>query len=187
MYSLSTSLFDQWTKYSAFFHNRFSLRARAICIVLMLLLFTFLMGWIAFISCHKYVPMAVLGIFYGVVLSYPATMMLGPKVQSALGGALGGFSVGNLSHLITHTTSSLESLAHLIALGVQQMLVVIQVNLDSKLLTDAILFCLCLTIITALLIIITSSYLMDDGKQQTAVQVSATVDQSAQISIARGA
>ncbi|HEY2391079.1 MAG TPA: hypothetical protein VGK22_07880 [Candidatus Angelobacter sp.] len=184
MYSISTAFFDQWTKYSAFFHTRVPLRVRAICIVLSLLLVTFFMGWITFISHHKYVPMAVLGIFFGVVLSYPATMMVGPRVQSALGGALGGFSVGNISHLITHTTSSLESLAHLIALVVQQILAMVQLNIEPKPLADAILVCLCLAIITMLLIIATSIYLTNDSDQKAAAPEHAPVDQPARVSAA---
>lgn len=186
MYSFSTALFDQMAKYSAFFHTRVPLQVKAICIVLMLLLVTFSMGWIAYITHHKYIPMTVLGIFFGVVLSYPATMMLGPKVQSALGGALGGFSVGNLSHLITHTTSSLESLAHLIAMAVQQILAIVQLNPEPKPLADAILVCLCMSIVTMLLIIVTSSYLTNDSAQETASQEAVPVSPQAQIRVARG-
>jgi hypothetical protein len=163
MFSFSTAVFDQLAKYSAFFNNRVPLRVKAISIVLMLLLFSFFMGSIAFISHHKYLPMAVLGIFYGVVLSYPATMLLGPKLQSALGGALGGFSVGNLSHLINHTTSSIEFLARLIAATLQQVLAAFQVDLKADFLVDGILLCLCLSIVTMLLILITSVYLANDS------------------------
>lgn len=177
MYSFSTAIFDQFAKYSAFFHNRVPLRVKAICIVLTLLLFTFLMRWIAFISHHKYLPMTVLGIFYGVVLSYPATMLLGPKLQSALGGALGGFSVGNISHLINHTTSSLGFLAQLIASAVQQVLAAFQVNPASKSLADGILLCLCLAIVTMLLIIVTSVYLTNDSTQKPDNSMLLPVDQ----------
>jgi hypothetical protein len=166
MFSFSTAVFDQFAKYSAFFHNRVPLRVKAICIVLILLLFSFFMGWVAFISHHKYLPMAVLGIFYGVVLSYPATMLLGPKLQSALGGALGGFSVGNISHLINHTTSSLGFLAQLIASAVQQILAAFQINPESKPLADGILLCLCLAIVTMILILVTSVYLTNDSNQK---------------------
>jgi hypothetical protein len=178
MFSFSTAVFDQFSKYSAFFNNRVSLRLKAISIVLMLLLFSFFMGWIAFISHHKYLPMAVLGIFYGVVLSYPATMLLGPKLQSALGGALGGFSVGNISHLINHTTSSIEFLAQVIASATQQILAAFQIDLKAEFSVDGILLCLCLAIVTMLLIIVTSVYLTNENNHETATAQPSTGAQS---------
>jgi hypothetical protein len=186
MFTVSTAMFDQLTKYSAFFHNRVPLRVKAISIVLVLLLFSFFMGWIAFISHHKYLPMAVLGIFYGVVLSYPATMLLGPKLQSALGGALGGFSVGNISHLINHTTSSIEFLARLIAAAVQQILAAFQVDLKAEFFVDGILLCLCLAIVTMFLIIVTSVYLTNDSSHETAAPELSPVNQSTRVTAAGG-
>ena len=150
----------------------------------MLLLFSFLMGWMAFISYHKYLPMAVLGIFYGVVLSYPATMLLGPKLQSALGGALGGFSVGNISHLINHTTSSIEFLAQLIASAVQQILAAFQIDLKADFLVDGILLCLCLAIVTMLLIIVTSVYLTNDSRREAAAPEPLPANRSTRITAA---
>src|SRR5689334_10849653 len=88
-----------------------SRRFKAIAIVLSLLLSTFIMGWISFATAHAYLPLAALGVFYGTMLSYPATKLLGPRLQSALGGLLGGISLGNLSSRIATGESAIKSLS----------------------------------------------------------------------------
>src|SRR5258708_33753281 len=66
----------------------FSRKGRAIALVLLVLGVSFVAGAIAFFTPHAYLPLALLGVFYGVFLSYPATKLLGPKLHAALGGLL---------------------------------------------------------------------------------------------------
>jgi hypothetical protein len=61
---------------------------------------------------------------------------------------------------------------------------VIQLNIEPKPLADAILVCLCLAIITMLLIIATSIYLTNDSDQKAAAPEHAPVDQPARVSAA---
>jgi branched-subunit amino acid transport protein AzlD len=155
------SVFDRLMK---FFPSLRSQRSKAITIVLSVLVFSFGTGSIALSTHHKYLPLAVLGIVYGVLLSYPATQLMGPKFQSALGGALGGFSMGNMVHRINHTISSIELMAQWIATAINQILVALQLPpQEVSVLTDGIVLCLAMAIVTMLLIIITNVYLADSG------------------------
>ena len=157
---MSSSLFAPLGKY---FPSLKSPRARAITIVLSLLVFSFAMGSIALSTRHKYLPLAVLGIIYGVLSSYPATELLGPRMQSAIGGALSGFSMGNIVHRFNHTLSSIELLGQWMADAVQQALAALQINFQADYLKDGIVLCICMAIVTMLLIIIISAYLENDG------------------------
>lgn len=159
---MSSSLFERPfarpANHLPFFRLKLPLQIRATCIVLLLMLVSFLVGWIALCSRHKYLPLAGLGTFYGAVLAYPVTRLFGPRLQSALGGVLGGFSMGNMVHRINHTASSIEFIAKAIATTVQQVLVALGVAIEADFLVDGVLLCLSMTIVTMLLIIITSAY-----------------------------
>lgn len=158
------SVFDWLMK---LFPSPRSQRARAISIVLSLLVFSFGMVSVALSTHHKYLPLAVLGIIYGVLLSYPATALTGPKLQSALGGALGGFSVGNMVHRINHTLSSIELLAQWIAAAINQVLAGLQIPPQTgNVLRDGIVLCLAMAIVTMLLIIATNIYLASSPAPQ---------------------
>ena len=158
------SVFDWLMK---FFPSLRSRRSKAITIVLSVLVFSFGTGSIALSTHHKYLPLAVLGIVYGVLLSYPATLLMGPKFQSALGGALGGFSMGNMVHRVNHTLSSIELVAQWIATAINQVLVALQIPPQAgDVLRDGIVLCLAMAIVTMLLIIITNVYLTDSGAVQ---------------------
>src|SRR5690242_7525503 len=130
-----------------------SRRIKAIVIVLSLLLSTFVMGWIAFATSHAYLPLAALGVFYGVMLSYPATKLLGPRLQSALGGLLGGISLGNISNRVAIGKSAIRSLAQFISTTVQQVVSSLPNNSKAQPLEDGVVLCIWMAIVTMFLII----------------------------------
>ncbi|HEX3584412.1 MAG TPA: hypothetical protein VH024_00340 [Candidatus Angelobacter sp.] len=132
---------------------------KAIFIVLSLLLSTFLMGWIAFATSHSYLPLAVLGVFYGVMLSYPATKLLGPRLQSALGGLLGGISLGNIGSRVAKGESAIRSLSKFITNTVGQALSNLPGGGKAQLLEDGFVLCIWMAIVTMFLIIATNVYL----------------------------
>lgn len=147
-----------------------SRRFKAIVIVLSLLLVTFLMGWAAFFTAHEYLPLAVLGVFYGVMLSYPATMLLGPKLQSALGGLLGGISVGNISSKVATGTSAVRSLSRFINSTVQQLIIIVP-DPKAQSLEDGIVLCVWMALVTMFLIIATNAYLEDNVTSTSATPI----------------
>ncbi|HEY1936686.1 MAG TPA: hypothetical protein VGJ33_01990 [Candidatus Angelobacter sp.] len=137
-----------------------SSRAKAIAIVLSVLLITFLLGWAAFSTAHEYLPLAALGVFYGVILSYPATKVLGPRLQSALGGLLGGISLGNVSSKVATGTSAIRALSKFINNTVQQVIIVVP-DPKAQTLEDGIVLCIWMSLVTMFLIIATNAYLGD--------------------------
>ena len=136
-----------------------SRRIKAIVIVLSLLLSTFVMGWIALATSHIYLPLAALGVFYGVMLSYPATKLLGPKLQSALGGLLGGISLGNISSRVAIGKSAIRSLSQFITVTVQQVVAIIPGDPKAQLLENGVVLCIWMALVTMFLIIATNAYL----------------------------
>ncbi len=144
-----------------------SRRFKAIAIVLSLLLSTFVMGWIAFATSHAYLPLAVLGVFYGTMLSYPATKLLSPRLQSALGGLLGGISLGNLSSRIATGESAIKSLSRFITTTVQQVFTNLPVVGKTQFLEDGVVLCIWMAIVTMFLFIATNAYL---GESTTAAK-----------------
>lgn len=144
-----------------------SRRFKAIAIVLSLLLSTFVMGWIAFYTSHAYLPLAVLGVFYGTMLSYPATKLLSPRLQSALGGLLGGISLGNISNRIATGESAIRWLSRFITTTVQQVFTNLP-EIAKKSLEDGVVLCIWLAIVTMFLFIATNAYL---GEGSTAAKI----------------
>ena len=135
-----------------------SSRAKAITLVLALLLVTFLSVGVAFSTAHTYFPLAVLGVFYGIMLSYPATKILGPKLQSALGGLLGGISLGNLSNKVATGTSAIRSVSQFINNSVQQILGTFPGISKSQYLEDGVVLCIWMALITMFLVIGINAY-----------------------------
>jgi hypothetical protein len=140
---------------------------KAIAIVLSLLLSTFLMGWVAFVTSHSYLPLAALGVFYGVILSYPATKLLGPRLQSALGGLLGGISLGNIGSRVAKGESVIRSLSKFITATVAQVLANVPGNGQDQVLENGVVLCIWMAIVTMFLIIATNVYL---GESTAAVK-----------------
>jgi hypothetical protein len=146
-----------------------SRRFKAIAIVLSLLLSTFVMGWIAFATSHIYLPLAVLGVFYGVMLSYPATKLLNPRLQSALGGLLGGISLGNISTKVASGKSAIRALSQFITTTVQSVISNLPGSGKAQFLEDGIVLCIWMAIVTMFLFIATNAYL---GESTAAVKTS---------------
>src|ERR1022692_5324263 len=74
---------------------------RAIVMVLILLAVTSILGGIVATTPHAYTPMVLLGVFYGVVFSYPVITFLSPSIQSAAGGFLGGITTSSIATKLT--------------------------------------------------------------------------------------
>lgn len=140
---------------------------KAIVIVLSVLLSTFLMGWVAFATAHSYLPLAALGVFYGVLLSYPATKLLGPRLQSALGGLLGGISLGNIGSRVAKGESVIRSLSKFITTTVGQVFANVPGVGKAQSLEDGVVLCIWMAIVTMFLIIATNVYL---GESTAAVK-----------------
>jgi hypothetical protein len=138
-----------------------SKKLKAIVLVLTLLVVTFTSVTIAFHTKHAYTPLFVLGIFYGVVLSYPATKFLGPKLQAALGGMLGGLTLGNVSSKVASVRSGILALSKQITDTVQQFGNTGPVTMAPYIQTG-IVFCVWTTIITVFLIVVVQAYSGED-------------------------
>jgi len=147
-----------------------SRRFKAIAIVLSLLLSTFIMGWISFATAHAYLPLAALGVFYGTMLSYPATKLLSPRLQSALGGLLDGISLGNLSSRIATGESAIKSLSRFITTTVQQVFTNLPVAGKTQFLEDGVVLCIWMAIVTMFLLVATNACL---GESTTAAKTDA--------------
>jgi hypothetical protein len=137
-------------------HSR---RFQTIAIVLSLLLSTFAMGWIAVATSHAYLPLAGLGVFYGTMFSYPAIKLLSPRLQSALGGLLGGISLGNISNRIATGESAVRSLSRFIAATVQQVFTNLPGIEKAQFLEDGVVLCIWMAIVTMFLFVAANAYL----------------------------
>jgi hypothetical protein len=137
----------------------FSKKARAIAVVLMLLLASFFAGGIAVFTSHAYLPLAVLGVLFGVLLSYPATTLLGPKLQAALGGLLGGLTLGNISSKVASLRSTILVFSKSITDLVKGLGLALSNPEKAAYVEGAIVYCIWMTIITMFLIVATSAYL----------------------------
>lgn len=158
---------------SALTRIHLSKRARAITLVLLLLGLSFVAGAIAFFTSHAYFPLALLGIFYGVILSYPATKLLGPKLQAALGGLLGGITLGNISSKVASVRSGVLALSKFITATVQQTIGAdMSGNPKTPYIEAAVVYCIWMTIITMSLIVAISAYL-EEGLSVTAPEPAA--------------
>lgn len=142
-----------------------SKKLKATVLVLSLLLATFMAGSIAFHTTHAYIPMLALGVFYGMILSYPATKFLSPKLQSALAGMLGGISLGNVSSKVASARSAILALSKQISDTVQQLAGAIPgSNAMSPYIEAGICFCVWTTLITVFLMVVVQAYLGEDIK-----------------------
>src|SRR2546428_3792816 len=87
--------------------------AKSIFVVIILILVTIGLGSVARFTSHAYLPMIFLGIIYGVFGSYPAMKFLGPKIQAALAGFLGGLGMGSLGAKKSAIKSGFKAIAAL--------------------------------------------------------------------------
>jgi hypothetical protein len=133
---------------------------KAIAIVLLVFLVTFYVAWIVVHTEHTYIPLGTLGVFYGIVLSYPATMLLGPQLQSALGGLIGGISLGTLSHKMAYGTTSIRYLSRFISTNVKDAVeATVGPYPHAEFLENGIVLCIWMALITMLLVIAINAYL----------------------------
>lgn len=71
-------------------------QTRAVVTVVFLVVVTGGLGILSVFTSYSYTSLLILGVFYGVMLSYPVTRFFGPKVQSIVTGFLGGLTLGNI-------------------------------------------------------------------------------------------
>src|ERR1017187_1657106 len=125
---------------------------RAIVMVLILLAVTSILGGIA-ATTHAYTPMVLLGVFYGVVFSYPVITFLSPSIQSAAGGFLGGITTSSIATKLTLAKTWVATVGAAIASLVKTL--PIQLNTEMS---AAITYCIWMTIVTTLLIVVVNVY-----------------------------
>jgi hypothetical protein len=126
---------------------------RAIVMVLILLAVTSILGGIAATTPHAYTPMVLLGVFYGVVFSYPVITFLSPSIQSAAGGFLGGITTSSIATKLTLAKTWVATVGAAIASLVKTL--PIQLNTEMS---AAITYCIWMTIVTTLLIVVVNVY-----------------------------
>ncbi len=133
--------------------------AKSIFVVLILILVTIGLGSIARFTEHAYLPMIFLGIVYGVFGSYPAMKFLGPKIQAALAGFLGGLGMGSLGAKEAAIKSGIQAIAAFIGDLEKTIRGVITPPDQSaqplpwNYMDTAIVYCIWMTLLTAFLIV----------------------------------
>jgi hypothetical protein len=158
-YSVVNAIFSTSPKSEPHSSVPISPQTKAVTIVLLVLSVSFLMVWAAFCSPHKYLPLAGLGIFYGFILSYPAITLLGPRLQSAIGGLLGGISLGNISSKIAYGTTTIRAISQFCATTVKDLLIILGVEPKAEFLEDGIVICIWMALATMILVIFTNACL----------------------------
>jgi len=84
-----------WAKAAADWWSKASGQAKAVLSVVTVAGVTLILGVVAVHTGFAFAFLLPLGIFYGVVLSYPVIRFFGPKLQSLATGFLGGITIGN--------------------------------------------------------------------------------------------
>jgi len=105
--------------------------------------------------------MILLGMIYGAVSSVPVMKFLGPKIQAAVGGFLGGISVGNIGSKEAAARSMIRSVAQTINESVTQVFSAIPGTELGKwnYMETGIVLCIWTAIVTAFLIVIANASL----------------------------
>lgn len=85
-----------WARTLAGWWRKASGQTKAILSVVVLAVVTLILCALAVYTPFVYLFLLPLGIFYGVVLSYPVIRFFGPKLQSLVTGFLGGITIGNI-------------------------------------------------------------------------------------------
>jgi len=88
-----------------------SSQARAIITVIGIGIVTVSLGAAAAFTTYAYPPMIALGAFYGVILSYPVTRFLRPRIQSIVTAFLGGLTAGNIGSEQAKLSSAIVSIS----------------------------------------------------------------------------
>lgn len=158
--------------------STWSQKAKSVFVVLGLLLFTILVGCIVTFTSHAFLPLILLGIVYGVFLSYPAMKFLGPKIQAAIAGFLGGVGLGSLGAKEAALKSGIQSLASAIGdleATVRQALVPQGQSSQPPPWTyvdSGIVYCVWMTLLTAFLVVAANACLGEMQQQEAGKQAS---------------
>ena len=96
--TLFTQAFSKldWAKALIAWCRGASKQTKAVLSVVVLAAVTLILGALAIYTPFVYLFLLPLGIFYGVVLSYPVIRFFGPKLQSLAAGFLSGITIGNI-------------------------------------------------------------------------------------------
>jgi len=133
---------------------------KAILIFLLLVLVTGVMGAIAVYTTWKVIPLAILGVFYGVMLSYPATRFFGPKLQSYVAGIVSTITFTNLSSKITAGKTAVVALGAWISEQVKSVIP------TATGLQTPVQVAIWFVIVTLLLIMLISLYFVNDNSNK---------------------
>jgi hypothetical protein len=141
-------------------------QARAIIVVVLILIWTIVLVSVAVFTSHAYLPFILLGISYGIILSYPILKLFGAKIQAALAGLLSGISVANLGAKEALARSWIQSAAkgisglvtfgHSVIAGPQGSPVA-WTYMDS-----AVVYCLWMAVLTLILVVAANAYFSAD-------------------------
>ncbi len=130
--------------------------SRALIAGLMIILVTLALGSVALLTGHSYVPLILLGVFYGAVSSRLLTQLVGPKIQSAATGFLGGITAGNIGS----KEATLRTWIRTIADAIQDFVTNMNPgnSQHAQYLNQGLVWCIWAAIATALVILATNAY-----------------------------
>jgi hypothetical protein len=133
-----------------------SQKAKSVFVVIMLLMATIALGSIAAFTTHANIPLIFLGILYGIFLSYPVMKFLGPKIQAALAGFVGGLGMGTLGAKEAAIKSAIQTIASTIGdleTTIRRSLAHSPEPIPWSYIDTAIVYCIWMTLLTAFLIV----------------------------------
>ena len=130
--------------------------SKALIAGVVIILFTMALGSVSLLTGHAYVPLILLGVFYGAVSSRLLTQVLGPKIQSPATGFLGGITAGNVGS----KEATLRTWIRAIADAIKDL--VNNVNPGNsehaQYLNQGLVWCIWMAIATALVILASNAY-----------------------------
>jgi hypothetical protein len=129
---------------------------RALIAGLIIILVTLGLGSVSLLTGHAYVPLILLGVFYGAVSSKLLTQFLGPKIQSAATGFLGGVTAGNIGSKEATLRTWIRSIADAIKDFVTNMNP--GTSQHVQYLNQGLVWCVWMAIVTALVILAANAY-----------------------------
>ena len=148
------TLFDTFINFSQW--KNLSIHARALIVGVSIIAITIVLGAAAILTLHPYVPLILLGVFYGIIISKILSQFLAPKIQSLVTGFLGGITAGNigvqqarLSAAIHNVANGIQSTAKSIAAGT--------FHADADF-TTAVVWAIWITLLTAIVILAANAY-----------------------------
>jgi len=131
----------------------FSPQTQGLAIVALVALLTIALGSVAVRTNHQFLPLILLGLFYGGLLSYPAIRFLGPRVQSAVAGFTGGVTAGNIGTQQAKLREAVVDLSSWLSTHLASV-----APAGAPQLNEAIVWCAWTTIISTLAIMLANAY-----------------------------